>query len=1480
MGVIIPQVVTESRASGAQVVEGSTRFDSANQDYLTRTPASTSDRKKWTVSFWTKLSLTDNSHMFFTTGTNASNRVQFEVDSSQFLNFECKDGGSTQCQLYSMRLFNDLSSWYHMVVSVDTSQATAANRVKIYVNGEQITEYSTETYPSQNAELEWNLAQEQNIGKRTYSSTYLDAYMSQIYSIDGQQLDASYFGFTDELTNSWRPKKYENTTASHGDSAGVVGFGTGGFYLPFDGSAPIGKDESGQGNNFTPTNLRCSATIDKANGALPIYRTTSGGNRSCENVLGRAGVAVTVYDDGGGNKFYLDGVKTGSLSFARGQTVTFNLGDSTNSGHPFRFSATENGTHGGGSEYTDGRVTGAISPGTVGAATTITFPHTAPNTLYYYCTAHSGMGGSGTIGLSTDLTKADLYAWKNVLAVPMTGMKNISGGSVPDVSSLVNCVSQDKNTSRSGAQYMNKQEGGNYYSGAHSFNGSNSGLHCNNNSDFSFGSGDFTVEGWFNINQQSSQNGLVGVWAYGSSRRSFLVQTDNSSEGPLDFIVSKDGSNTQPAQMTFLSGGKCRLNRWNHFAGVRDGSTLRLFLNGTQVDSETGYSGSLYDNTDDSLWMGTVNDGTDYLNGYLQDIRIYKGVAKYTENFLPGSTDPAVVADSPSGRAFGTRPSPSVDTQSCGCVSFNKFSNYHRFDIADSADFNYGSGDFTLECWVMPAKVNNNVLLHAHTSGGNYGPCNLFFDSGQLVLYSSSNNSSFDVASGTSFGYPPVGCWSHVAVSRSGTAMRLFFNGKNVNTVTTSATLMDASGNFEIGYRLDADWFVGHVCDFRVVKGTAVYKQDFAPPTKPLEAIENTVLLCCQNKYNVNQAVVTPNAITSDNCRPHPYNPYDTEVSVVQGPPANYAIFNDNDCGNNITLSNGGLNYSLTAQQMLVRTTMGLLYGGSPYDFKDKGCFYWEYTQYGEAPSGSYPVGGFTPGVVDESAAKDTDYIGESTYGYGLFFDSSSATPYNNNSGGTALSAPINMEAGDTIMCAYNPDRGLLWYGINGIWYNGGSPDTSTNVTQEPTNVYGSVRPGAFFPGVGGGIAGAMRGTVNFGQKPFKYNPARSPLNLTVFPSFFHGYGVLNSTNTPTSVIANPSSVVGIASYTGNNSTQSISFGFKPDLLWLKNTSSTSPEMAWRNYDSVRGFSNALYSNTTDAEDANPDSQGDGEIGVTGDGFRIVTSGDGINKNANQYTAWAWKAGGSNGTFNVDGVDVGSAAAAGLTGGDITPTACSINTELQFAIIKYTGNGNNNNTMKHGLDDIPDYAQFKAFSTASSWVNYTRARDGSLDYWMMNTSNATADSGATAPTSSLWYMYGNDVNGNGNNCVAYFWRNRPGYFQTGTYTGDETSEGPYIYTGFRPAMVWFKCTTDTGGLAIQDNQINPYNPNGAYIWPSASNATETGGAVKTMFYGDGFQVISTSNSSAGNNKSPVLYTYFAWSAEALNNSYGSSGNAN
>ena len=162
--------------------------------------------------------------------------------------------------------------------------------------------------------------------------------------------------------------------------------------LPLDGNSPIGQDQSGNGNDFTPVNFGGSVALDnpQVSGARPILNTTQGGTQAGVGVFGskqNVGYAVTVYNDGGGNKYYIDGVKQDTVTgLIRGATYTFDTSDSTVSSHPFRFSATSNGSHGGGSEYTNG--VAAIT----GAATTITVPHDAPNTLYYYCTSHSGMG--------------------------------------------------------------------------------------------------------------------------------------------------------------------------------------------------------------------------------------------------------------------------------------------------------------------------------------------------------------------------------------------------------------------------------------------------------------------------------------------------------------------------------------------------------------------------------------------------------------------------------------------------------------------------------------------------------------------------------------------------------------------------------------------------------------------------------------------------------------------------------------------------------------------------------------------------------------------------------------------------------------------------------------------------------------------------------------------------------------------------------
>ena len=189
------------------------------------------------------------------------------------------------------------------------------------------------------------------------------------------------------------------------------------------------KDQSGNGNDWTPVNFGGSVELDnpQVSGAKPILNTTQGGTQAGVGVFGskqNVGYAVTVYNDGGGNKYYIDGVKQDTVTgLIRGATYTFDTSDSTVSSHPFRFSATSNGSHGGGSEYTNG--VAAIT----GAATTITVPHDAPNTLYYYCTSHSGMGADIT-GITTNEKLADQYASNCVLALPLVGSANDVSASI------------------------------------------------------------------------------------------------------------------------------------------------------------------------------------------------------------------------------------------------------------------------------------------------------------------------------------------------------------------------------------------------------------------------------------------------------------------------------------------------------------------------------------------------------------------------------------------------------------------------------------------------------------------------------------------------------------------------------------------------------------------------------------------------------------------------------------------------------------------------------------------------------------------------------------------------------------------------------------------------------------------------------------------------------------------------------------------
>jgi hypothetical protein len=150
--------------------------------------------------------------------------------------------------LITTQVFRDPSAWYHIVLNVDTTQATSSDRMKLYVNGQQITAFSSSTYPSLNEDLPINAAAAHDIGK----ANYFNGYMTEINFIDGQALTPSSFGETNAQTGVWQPKAYSGS------------YGTNGFYLNFSDNsnttaATLGKDYSGNGNNWTPNNFSVSA---------------------------------------------------------------------------------------------------------------------------------------------------------------------------------------------------------------------------------------------------------------------------------------------------------------------------------------------------------------------------------------------------------------------------------------------------------------------------------------------------------------------------------------------------------------------------------------------------------------------------------------------------------------------------------------------------------------------------------------------------------------------------------------------------------------------------------------------------------------------------------------------------------------------------------------------------------------------------------------------------------------------------------------------------------------------------------------------------------------------------------------------------------------------------------------------------------------------------------------------------------------------
>ena len=227
-------------------VANSIRLDGVNA-YMTRTMGTPTNADKYTFSFWVKRSkLGSQQSIFRSTNGNNDSHVTFQNDDT--LRFEEYGGLSSIGKLQTNQVFRDTSAWYHIVLVYDSGNSTGGNRMRMYVNGTEVTDFGTDNNPSQNADSFFNKSGEPlHFGRTDYSggNNYFSGYLAEVVMCDGQALDPTSFGeFDSDTPTIWKPK----------DVSGLT-FGNNGFYLDFEDSGDLGDDESGNGNDFTESNL-------------------------------------------------------------------------------------------------------------------------------------------------------------------------------------------------------------------------------------------------------------------------------------------------------------------------------------------------------------------------------------------------------------------------------------------------------------------------------------------------------------------------------------------------------------------------------------------------------------------------------------------------------------------------------------------------------------------------------------------------------------------------------------------------------------------------------------------------------------------------------------------------------------------------------------------------------------------------------------------------------------------------------------------------------------------------------------------------------------------------------------------------------------------------------------------------------------------------------------------------------------------------
>jgi hypothetical protein len=534
---------------------------------------------------------------------------------------------------------------------------------------------------------------------------------------------------------------------------------------------------------------------------------------------------------------------------------------------------------------------------------------------------------------------------------------------------------------------------------------------------------------------------------------------------------------------------------------------------------------------------------------------------------------------------------------------------------------------------------------------------------------------------------------------------------------------------------------------------------------------------------------------------------------------ANYCTWNPIDKGS-VTVTNGNLSAVATADVAALRGTMGL---------PQSGKWYWETTLSAQG----YGTG---LGIADNACPISNFNAGSTqsrTFQWGSF--SGGVTLYGTNQSvlsGTSWAGASQVAANDVVMIAVDMDNGSMWVGKNGTWFNSsGTANPATNTDPRWTGLTGTT----WFPVYASyGTGSPPTANANFGQQPFTYTPPT-------------GFVALNTQNLPEPTISNGGLYMKPVLYTGTSPTaKSVTgVGFQPDFTWIK---SRVTGYGHALFDSVRGATKRLQSNTTSAEATSATYL----TSFDSDGFTVAED-YGQNAPAEPYVSWNWNAGGSTVT-NTDGT-ISSQVRANPTAG------CSV--------VTYTANNTAGATIGHGLGVAPSFIIVKSRNNVNSWNCYHTSLGNTKGIDLNGTGAASTSSlywNNTSPTSSV-FSVSTFTNNSTYTYVAYCFAAVAGYSAFGSYTGNGSTNGPFVFLGFRPRFVIIRRIDAGNNWHSYTSTIDPSNVVAKTLYPNTSGPEGTENDLD--FVSNGMKMRDTGTHT---NASGGTYIYMAWAENPFKNS--------